>query len=117
MAALELVAGGDLTTSVQVHTQDEVGRLAAALNMTVEKLRCTLQEVAESAAHSSSSSGELAAAADEIEVDLKEVGHEITVEMEAAGSDVITAVKATFNGAWDLVNDAGNLGEETGPLE
>jgi methyl-accepting chemotaxis protein len=65
-AALELVAGGNLTTSVEVHTRDEVGRMAVALNMAVEKLRHTLEEVSDSAAHSNSSSRELAAAAEEI---------------------------------------------------
>jgi methyl-accepting chemotaxis protein len=66
VAALELMADGDLTTSVEVDTQDEVGRMAVALNMAVEKLRSALQGVAESAAHSGSSSQELAAAAQEI---------------------------------------------------
>jgi methyl-accepting chemotaxis protein len=66
VAALELMADGDLTTSVDVDAEDEVGRMAVALNMAGEKLRCALQEVAESAAHSGSSSQELAAAAQEI---------------------------------------------------
>jgi methyl-accepting chemotaxis protein len=65
-AALELVAGGNLTTSVAVHTRDEVGRMGVALNRAVETLRHTLEEVSESAAQSGSSSSELAAAAEEI---------------------------------------------------
>ena len=44
-ATLGLVAGGDLTVSLDVDTKDEVGRMATALNTALEKLRFTLQEV------------------------------------------------------------------------
>jgi methyl-accepting chemotaxis protein len=65
-AALEQMAAGDLTASVQVRTTEEVGRMSGALNTALEKLRSTLQDVAESAADSDTSSRELAAAAEEI---------------------------------------------------
>jgi methyl-accepting chemotaxis protein len=63
---LERVAGGDLTVSLEVHTKDEVGRMATALNTALENLRSTLREVAENAASSNTSSRELAAAAEQI---------------------------------------------------
>ena len=65
-AALEQMAAGDLTASVEVRTTEEVGRMSGALNRALEKLRSTLQNVAESAANSDTSSRELAAAAEEI---------------------------------------------------
>jgi methyl-accepting chemotaxis protein len=65
-AALEQMAAGDLTASVEVRTKEEVGRMSGALNTALEKLRSTLQDVAESAANSDTSSRELAAAAQEI---------------------------------------------------
>jgi methyl-accepting chemotaxis protein len=65
-AALLQVAKGDLTASLQVESTDEVGQMAKALNDALEKLRATLQEVAETAATATSSSQQLAAAAVEI---------------------------------------------------
>jgi methyl-accepting chemotaxis protein len=65
-AALLQVAKGDLTASLQVDSTDEVGQMAKALNDALEKLRATLQEVAETAATATSSSQQLAAAAVEI---------------------------------------------------
>jgi methyl-accepting chemotaxis protein len=64
--SLEQLAAGDLTASVEVRTTEEVGRMAGAFNTALEKLRSTLQDVAESAANSDTSSRELAAAAEEI---------------------------------------------------
>jgi methyl-accepting chemotaxis protein len=42
VAALELVAGGDLTVAVEVQTKDEVGRMSNALNVALKKLRSQL---------------------------------------------------------------------------
>ncbi len=53
------VASGDLTAYLDVHTRDEVGRMAHALNEALEKLRTALRAVAESAATANSSSQEL----------------------------------------------------------
>ena len=64
--ALEKVAEGDLTASLDVETRDEVGRMAKALNTAVERLNSTMQEVADSAANASSSSQQLAAASEAI---------------------------------------------------
>jgi methyl-accepting chemotaxis protein len=66
VSTLDRVAAGDLTATLDIHTVDEVGRMAASLNQALTKLRSTLQEVAASAAQASSSSQELAAAAQEI---------------------------------------------------
>lgn len=66
VAALERVADGDLTASLDVETQDEVGRMATALNGAVERLNATMQEVADNAANASSSSQQLAAASESI---------------------------------------------------
>jgi methyl-accepting chemotaxis protein len=98
VAALELVAAGDLTTSVQVHTQDEVGRMAAALNMALEKLRSTLQEVAASAAHSNSSSRELAAAAEQISTGAQEQAASLE-ETSASLEEITAAVRQTADNA------------------
>jgi methyl-accepting chemotaxis protein len=46
-AALEQVAGKDLTVSVEVLSEDELGRLSGALNATVASMREVLQSVAQ----------------------------------------------------------------------
>ena len=65
-AALLQVANGDLTASLQVDSTDEVGQMAKALNDALERLRATLQEVAETAATATASSQQLATSAVEI---------------------------------------------------
>ena len=89
VAALELVAGGDLTVSLDVHTKDEVGQMATALNTALEKLRSTLREVAESAANSNASSRELAAAAEQITTGAQQQA--ASLEETSASLEQITA--------------------------
>jgi len=89
VAALELLANGDLTVTVEVHTKDEVGQMATVLNTALEKLRTTLQEVAESAATASSSSREIAAAAAEIASGAQEQA--ASLEETSASLEEITA--------------------------
>ena len=64
--ALERVAEGDLTATLDVDTLDEVGCMASALNTAMERLNSTMREVAETAATASSSSQQLACASGDI---------------------------------------------------
>jgi methyl-accepting chemotaxis protein len=89
VAALERVAGGDLTVTVGVQTKDEMGRMGNALNTALEKLRSTLQEVATSALNSNSSSRELAAAAQQIASGAQEQA--ASLEHTSASLEQITA--------------------------
>jgi methyl-accepting chemotaxis protein len=86
---LERVAGGDLTVSLDVHTKDEVGHMAAALNTALENLRSTLREVAENAANSNTSSRELAAAAEQIATGAQQQA--ASLEETSASLEQITA--------------------------
>jgi methyl-accepting chemotaxis protein len=86
---LERVADGDLTVSLDVHTQDEVGRMAMALNRAVEKLNSTMQEVADSAGNASSSSQQLAAASEAIASGAQEQA--ASLEETSASLEEITA--------------------------
>jgi methyl-accepting chemotaxis protein len=87
--ALELVAGGDLTVSLDVQTKEEIGRMAGALNTALKKLCSTLQEVAASAAHSNASSRELAASAGQIATGAQEQA--ASLEETSASLEQITA--------------------------
>ena len=98
VAALELVAGGDLTVSLAVHSNDEVGQMAKALNAVLEKLRSTLREVAESAAHSNMSSRELAAAAEQIATGAQQQAASLE-ETSASLEQITTAVRQSADNA------------------
>ncbi len=97
-AALEQVAAGDLTASVEVRTTEEVGRMSRALNIALEKLRSTLRDVAGSAADSDASSRELAAAAEEIARGAQE--RAASLEETTASLEQITAtIRQSANNA------------------
>jgi methyl-accepting chemotaxis protein len=66
VAALQNIAAGDLTVSLDVTSNDEIGRMATALNAMVDKLRSILRDVAKQAANTSTSSSSLAEAAGKI---------------------------------------------------
>jgi methyl-accepting chemotaxis protein len=87
--ALDRIAGGDLTVSLDVHTRDEVGRMAAALNQAVRHLGETMQNVADSAANASSSSQQLAAASEAIAAGAQEQA--ASLEETSASLEQITA--------------------------
>jgi methyl-accepting chemotaxis protein len=87
--ALEKVADGDLTVSLDVNTKDEVGQMAEALNRAIEKLNSTLQEVADSATNASSSSQQLAAASEAIASGAQEQA--ASLEETSASLEEITA--------------------------
>ncbi len=89
VAALELLADGDLTAIVEVQTKDELGRMGNALNVALERLRSSLKEVAASAANSNSSSREMAAAAQQIASGAQEQA--ASLEETSASLEQITA--------------------------
>jgi methyl-accepting chemotaxis protein len=95
---LEKVADGDLTVSLDVFTEDEVGQMAKALNRAVEKLNATMQEVAESAANASTSSQELAAAAESIASGAQEQAASLE-ETSASLEEITAAVRQSADNA------------------
>jgi methyl-accepting chemotaxis protein len=97
-AALERMAAGDLTASVEVRTTEEVGRMSGALNTALEKLRSTLQDVAESAANSDTSSRELATAAEEISKGAQEQAASLE-ETTATLEQITAAVRQSADNA------------------
>jgi len=66
VGVLESIANGDLTTSLELHTKDEMGRMAAALNRASESMRTALSEVRSSANSMAASSHELASSSEQL---------------------------------------------------
>jgi methyl-accepting chemotaxis protein len=101
---LETLADGDLTIRSTVHTKDEVGRMADALNRAMEKLEFTMQEVSDSAVNASSSSQQLAAASEAISSGSQEQA--ASLEETSASLEEITA---TVRQSADNANQASQL--------
>jgi methyl-accepting chemotaxis protein len=89
VTTLQQVADGDLVVSLNLHTTDEMGRMAQALNDALRKLRTTLVEVSKSAKFANSSSQELAAAAETMASGAKEQA--ASLEETSASLEQITA--------------------------
>ncbi|NLJ80948.1 MAG: methyl-accepting chemotaxis protein [Firmicutes bacterium] len=70
---IEAVAEGDLTRTVTVKVRDEIGRVANALNATVESMRNAMGLVAETTNELAGTSQEMAAAAQEVSASVEEV--------------------------------------------
>lgn len=96
--ALEQIAGGDLTASLEVRSRDEVGRMAEALNKAAERLNSTMQEVADSAANASSSSQQLAAASESIASGAQEQASSLE-ETSASLEEITAAVRQSADNA------------------
>ncbi|MDP9406398.1 MAG: methyl-accepting chemotaxis protein, partial [Actinomycetota bacterium] len=65
-AAVEAMAEGDLTVAADVHSRDELGRMAAALDQAQASMRRAVSAMAESATTLSASSEELSAVSGQI---------------------------------------------------
>jgi methyl-accepting chemotaxis protein len=96
--ALERLAGGDMTVSIEALTRDEVGRMASALNQAVEKLRSALQEVADNAANVSAASQELSAAAQAISTGAQQQAASLE-ETSASLEEITAAVRESAKNA------------------
>lgn len=70
---IEIVGEGDLSTQVDVKSRDEVGRVAAALNSTIDRLHSVMSLVNESTVELAGTSQETAAATQEVSASIEEI--------------------------------------------
>ena len=70
---VEALAEGDLTQASQVHSSDEIGQVATALNVTVENLRQAIGLVADATNELAGTSQQMAAASEEVSASIEEV--------------------------------------------
>ncbi|QGU95793.1 HAMP domain-containing protein [Clostridium bovifaecis] len=66
LAFAESVGEGDLSSEIDINTQDEIGNLASALNKAGENMRALISEIMGSAADISAASEELSATTEEV---------------------------------------------------
>ena len=96
--ALEGVADGDLTTSVQVRSTDEVGRMGTALNSALAGLRSTLTTVSHSADSLAAQSEQTEATTEQISAGAHQTSAQAGV-VAAAAEQVSRNVQAVAAGA------------------
>ena len=81
---LERLAGGDLTVRLEVRGDDEVGRMAAALNTAADTMAATVGEIMASADAVAASSEELSASSAQISASAEETSAQSGVVASAA---------------------------------
>jgi methyl-accepting chemotaxis protein len=98
VATLRNIEAGDLTVSLDVTTNDELGQMASALNATVGKLRSILLDVAKQASNTRTSSSILAEAAGKIASGAQEQAASIE-ETSASLEQITSAVRQSADNA------------------
>jgi len=96
--SLDAMAEGDFTVAAEVHTQDELGRMAQSLNLAQVSIRGTLAGVVETAETVASAAEELAAASQQVGSSQEETSAQAGV-VAAAAEQVSRNVQAVAAGA------------------
>lgn len=100
----EMASGAsDLTARVEVHSDDEIGRLAAGINVLITKIHAIVLRVREESAHLLSTASEIAATSREQDATVQDLGGSMA-EIAAAVQE-ITAASRNLAGTMDEVND------------
>jgi methyl-accepting chemotaxis protein len=88
---VQAVAGGDLTQQINLDQEDEVGKLAQAMNLMVEKLREIVGEVKSATDYVASGSQQLSSSSEEMSQGASEqaaAAEEVSSSMEQMGSNI-----------------------------
>ncbi|GAA4602538.1 methyl-accepting chemotaxis protein [Actinoplanes octamycinicus] len=96
VTVLDRLRDGDLTARADVHSRDEVGRMAQALNHTAEAMDAMVGRVRGSADVLASASEELSTVSAQLSVSAEETSAQVSTVSESAGrvSDGVRAVSA-----------------------
>ncbi|NWK68955.1 methyl-accepting chemotaxis protein [Bacillus paramycoides] len=89
------ISEGDLTKTIEIHSNDEMGQLAKAFNGMTDSLRTLIGRVNTSAGH-------VAAASEELTANVRqasEATEQITIAMEQVSSGATTQITSIENGA------------------
>jgi methyl-accepting chemotaxis protein len=100
-AVLDAMADGDFTSRVEVTSEDEVGRMASALNRTLERTTATLQRISASAGSLTGSSRELAGVAGELSAAAGGTSEQAE-SLSAAAEEVSANVAAVAAGSEEM---------------
>ncbi len=98
VGVLEKVAEGDLTVQLDLDTEDEVGKMAVALNRATEAIRATLADVRKSADNMSNSAQQLAAASEQLASGAQEQASSLE-ETSATMEEITSTIKQNADNA------------------
>jgi methyl-accepting chemotaxis protein len=102
VATAERLAAGDLTVTVEQHSQDEIGRLSGSLQRMVETLRGIIGQAAGSASSMASSSEELSAVSTQMGSNAEATSTQSGM-VAAAAEQVSKSVQTVATGAEEMM--------------
>jgi methyl-accepting chemotaxis protein len=114
VAALDRTRAGDLTAVADVRSRDEVGRMAAALNETLERIRAAMGSIGASATRLTGSSERLGRVSEQLTGNADEASAQLGVVAAAAGevsSNVETVAAGTEQMTASIAEIARSAGE------
>ena len=94
------ISDGDLTQTIEIHSNDEIGQLAKGFNEMTHSLRTLIGRINTSAGHVASASEELTASVRQA----SEATEQITIAMEQVSSGATVQTSSVENGAMLLHN-------------
>ena len=95
---MDAIAGGDLEARVSVSRDDELGRLAVAVNRAVESLGDALARIADNAIAVGNASEELASVSNELQASAKQTSEQMALA-SGAGEETNTSVRLVASSA------------------
>jgi methyl-accepting chemotaxis protein len=101
MAVCERMAGGDLTSTLQVDSRDEVGRMAYSLTIAQDAIRDAVEQISQNAVALAGAAEELTAASGEVAHAADEAGAQASVAASAA-EQVSASVQTVSSGAEEM---------------
>jgi methyl-accepting chemotaxis protein len=101
VGVLETVAGGDLTTQLDVDTNDEVGRMGVALNEAVSSMASAVSSISENAQTLAGSSEELNAVSGQMGANAEETATQANI-VSAAAEQVSRNIQTVATGAEEM---------------
>jgi methyl-accepting chemotaxis protein len=110
VGALERVAGGDLTVMLDVRSSDEVGRLGAALNGTLERVRSAFVAIGERTQELSSASEELSGVSATLSSGAQETSSQARA-VSAAAVEVSANVQTMASGTEQMTASIGEIAQ------
>ena len=99
----EALGEGDLTQSIQIHSKDEIGRLALALNKAGENIKMLISEIMAGATGISATSEELSATTEEISSKMEIVKE--SIKQISMGSEQLSATTEEVNATTENISE------------
>lgn len=106
---IEVVAEGDLTKSVDVKAKDEVGRVASALNTTIESMRGVISLLADTTGELGGTSEQMAATSEQVSASIEEIAS--TTNQFSSALDLMNRNAQTMSRNVQEISDKATRGE------